>query len=119
MSARAPSAADSASRAGLRGVWASISGSFAAGASVLSAAAPWGAWAVDFAWAVGSSALLLALPIVVEIQREATVRVLQHQREVETAQLQDQARAQAGGLLQQAQALGNLIAGPVTPPAAA
>ena len=72
--ARAPSASDAASRAGLRGLWSSLSGSWAAGASALSAAAPWGAWAADFAWAAASSALLLALPLVVEIQREATVR---------------------------------------------
>ena len=100
---------------GLAGLWRGLSSAAGSAAALLASAAPWGVWAIDVGWAVASSALLLALPIVVEVQREATVRVLQHQRELETSQLQEQARAQAGGLLQQAQALGSLIAGPPKP----
>ena len=46
----------------------------------------------DYAWFIGSSALLLSIPILVELQRETTVLVLQRQREAEMAQMQEQAR---------------------------
>lgn len=76
-------------------------------------------WAADASWAIATTALLLAIPIVVEIQRETTVRVMQHQREVETQQIQEQARQAQGGILQQAQAFGALLTGtaPGGPPA--
>lgn len=50
--------------------------------------AQYASWAADASWAVASSAVLLAIPIVVELQRETTVRVMQHQREMETQQIQ-------------------------------
>lgn len=66
--------------------------------------------ASDFAWFVGTSALLIALPVLVEIQRETTVLVLQKQREVELAAIQEQARAQNGGVVEQVKGFGQLIA---------
>lgn len=59
---------------------------------------------------MGTSALLIALPVLVEIQRETTVLVLQKQREVELAAIQEQARAQNGGVVEQAKGFGQLIA---------
>ncbi len=44
-------------------------------------------WASDVTWAVGSSAVVLALPILIEIQRESTIMIVQRQREVEQASL--------------------------------
>lgn len=96
--ARAPSKEDAASRAGLRGALGGVLsalGALAAGASgVVLRAAPYASWAVDASWMLASSAVLLALPIVIEIQREATVRVLQHQRELENQQIQVRAALQ-------------------------
>lgn len=57
-------------------------------ASAIAKATPYAAWLGDLGWAVASSAVLLAIPIVVEIQRETTVRVMQKQREMETQQIQ-------------------------------
>ena len=45
---------------------------------------------LNFAWFAGSTAVLLTLPILVELNREHTVRVAQEQREA----LLDQVRAQ-------------------------
>lgn len=49
--------------------------------------------ASDYTWFLGSSALLLSLPMLIELQREATVMVLQRQREAEMSAMQEQARA--------------------------
>lgn len=116
MSGSARSSSSSVTAGGtIASLWRGLATTAGSASALLASAAPWGSWAVDVGWAVASSALLLALPIVIEVQREATVRIMQHQRELETTQLQEQARAQAGGLLQQAQALGTLIAGPPKP----
>lgn len=71
-------------------------------------------FAADFAWFVGTSALLVALPVLVEIQRETTVLVLQKQREVELAAIQEQARAQNGGVVEQVKGFGQMIAAAAT-----
>jgi hypothetical protein len=67
--------------------------------------------ASDYAWFLGSSALLLSLPIVVEIQREATVLVLQRQREAEIAQMQEQARALNASTLDNLRATASMMLG--------
>jgi hypothetical protein len=67
------------------------------------------ALAGDYAWFVGSSALLLTLPVLVEIQRETTVMVMQRQRETEIAQIQEQARMQNAGVLEQIKGMGQLL----------
>ncbi len=67
--------------------------------------------AVDYAWFFGTTALLLGLPIVVEVQREATVLVMQKQRELELSQIQEQARLQQGGMVEQLKGLGQMIGG--------
>lgn len=65
--------------------------------SLVSKATPYASWAGDLTWAVASSAVLLAIPIVVEIQRETTVRVMQKQREMETQQIQVSDKKQIRG----------------------
>jgi hypothetical protein len=77
--------------------------------------------ASDYAWFLGSSALLLSLPILVELQREATVLVLQRQREAEVAQMQEQARAMNASTLDNLKATASMIlgGGPPPPPGAA
>lgn len=64
---------------------------------------------MDWAWFIGSSALLLSLPILVEVQRETTVLLMQRQREMEAAQMQEQAKLQAGGVVEQVKGLGALL----------
>jgi hypothetical protein len=71
--------------------------------------------ALDYAWFAGSSALLLSIPILIEIQRETTVMVMQKQREVELNQMQEQLRMQHGGFVEQMKGLGNLVAGGAAP----
>lgn len=66
---------------------------------------------LDFAWFAGTTALLLTLPVLVEIQRETTVLVLQKQREQEMASVQEQAKHANGGVVEQIKGLGSLIAG--------
>ena len=77
--------------------------------------------ASDYAWFLGSSALLLSLPILVELQREATVLVLQRQREAEVAQMQEQARAMNASTLDNLRATASMMlgGGPPPPPGAA
>ncbi len=67
--------------------------------------------AVDYAWFAGTAALLLALPVLVEVQRETTVLLMQKQREAEVAQIQEQARLQQGGFVEQMKGLGQMVAG--------
>ena len=75
--------------------------------------------AADYAWFVGSSALLLALPIVVELQRETTVLVLQRQREAEMAQMQEQARMMNASTIENLRQTASMMmgGGPPPPPA--
>jgi hypothetical protein len=63
----------------------------------------------DYAWFAGSTALLLTLPMLVEIQRETTVLVMQRQREQELAQVQEQARHANVGVVEQMKGLGSLL----------
>jgi len=65
----------------------------------------------DYAWFLGSSALLLSLPVLVEIQREATIVVLQRQREQEVAQMQEQARALNASTLDNLRATASMMMG--------
>lgn len=67
--------------------------------------------AIDYAWFAGSTALLLAIPVLIEVQRETTVMVMQKQREAELMQIQEQARAQQAGFADQLKGLGALIGG--------
>ena len=67
-------------------------------------------FALDYAWFLGTTALLLTLPVVVEIQRETTVLVLQKQREQEILSVQEQARMSSGGVVDQIRSLGSLMA---------
>jgi len=61
---------------------------------------------------VGSTAVLLALPVLLEIQRETTVMVMQKQREREMAEAAEQARVAGGpGLLDTVKALGGMVVG--------
>ena len=57
----------------------------------------------------GSTAVLLTLPVLVEIQRETTVLVLQRQKEQEMAQLQEQAKAANAGVVDQLKNFGSLV----------
>ena len=70
----------------------------------------------DYAWFVGSSALLLSLPVLVEIQRESTILMLQRQREQEVAQMQEQARALNASTLDNLRATASMIMGSGPPP---
>ncbi len=71
--------------------------------------------AVDYAWFAGTAALLLTLPVLVEVQRETTVLLMQKQREAEVAQIQEQARLQQGGFVEQMKGLGQMIGGAAGP----
>jgi hypothetical protein len=63
----------------------------------------------DYAFFLGSGALLLALPIIVEIQRETTVLVMQKQQELSQAQMQETAKQQNASVVDQVRGLGSLI----------
>lgn len=65
-----------------------------------STVAPYVSSAADAAWALGATALLLAIPVIVEVQRETTVMVMQKQREVEMQQMQEQTKMSQPGLAQ-------------------
>ena len=65
----------------------------------------------DYAWFVGSSALLLSLPILIELQRETTVMVLQRQRENEMAMMQEQARMMNASAIDNLRATANMMMG--------
>lgn len=67
--------------------------------------------ALDYAWFAGSTALLLSIPILIEIQRETTVMVMQRQREAEIAQIHEQAKMQHGGFVEQMKGLAALAGG--------
>lgn len=67
--------------------------------------------ALDFAWFAGSTALLISLPILIELQRETTVVVLQRQREVETRQTFEQAKQMNPGIIDQAKGVISLVTG--------
>lgn len=64
---------------------------------------------LNYAWLFGSTAVLLTLPVLVEIQRETTVLVLQRQKEQEMAQLQEQAKAANAGVVDQLKNFGSLV----------
>ena len=66
-------------------------------------------WLLDYAWFFGSTALLLTLPVLVEIQRETTVLVMQRQKEQEMLQMQEQAKATNAGVIDQLKGLGQLL----------
>ena len=66
-------------------------------------------WLLDYAWFFGSTALLLSLPVLVEIQRETTVLVMQRQKEMEMVQMQEQAKAANAGVIDQLKGFGNLV----------
>lgn len=57
--------------------------------------------ALDFAWFAGSTALLVSLPILIELQRETTVLTLQKQRELETRMTYEQAKQMNPGIIDQ------------------
>ena len=65
----------------------------------------------DYAWFVGSSALLMSLPILIELQRETTVMVLQRQRENEMAMMQEQARMMNASAIDNLRATANMMMG--------
>ena len=67
--------------------------------------------AVDFAWFAGSTALLVSLPILIELQRETTVLVLQRQREVETRMTFEQAKQMNPGIIDQAKGVLSMVTG--------
>ncbi len=64
---------------------------------------------LDYVWFFGSTAVLLTLPVLVEVQRETTVLVLQRQKEQEMAQLQEQAKAANAGVVDQLKNFGQLV----------
>ena len=66
-------------------------------------------WLLDYAWFFGSTALLLTLPVLVEIQRETTVLVMQRQKEQEMLQMQEQAKAANAGVIDQLKGFGSLV----------
>jgi hypothetical protein len=68
-------------------------------------------WALDCAWFAGSTALLVSLPILIELQRETTVMVLQRQREFETQQMHEQAKLQNAGVFEQVKQTANVLLG--------
>ena len=72
----------------LSSTWINVSNITTSVVNLAFRAAPYASWAIDASWMIASSAVLLSLPIIVEIQREATVRVMQHQRELENQQIQ-------------------------------
>ena len=80
------------------------------GPVLLASVVPTLSYLTDFAWFAGSTALLLALPMLVEIQRETTVLVMQRQREQELTQVQEQARQANVGVVEQMKGLGTLLA---------
>ncbi len=80
-----------------------------------SRALPLLAFALDYAWFLGTTGLLLTLPVLVEIQRETTVLVMQKQREAEMASVQEQAKHANGGVVEQMKGLGALIASSAAP----
>lgn len=68
-------------------------------------------WAADASWAIASTAVLVAIPVVIEVQRETTVKVLQKQKEMEVQAMEQQIKAQSGGI---AGSLKTLFTGPET-----
>jgi len=62
---------------------------------------------LNFAWFAGSTAVLLTLPLLVELNREHTVRVAQEQREAMLSQVRQQAQQQST-FGQMSSVLGNL-----------
>ncbi len=67
--------------------------------------------AVDYAWFFGTAAVLLSLPVLMEVQRETTIMMLQKQREMEMAQMQEQARQQHASLVDQIKGFGQIMGG--------
>ena len=87
------------------------------GVQALSASAlPALSYLSDYAFFLGSGALLLALPIIVEIQRETTVLVMQKQQELSQAQMQEQAKQQNASVVDQVRGLGSLLVSSTTAP---
>ncbi len=65
--------------------------------------------AIDYAWFFGTAAVLLSVPVLIEVQRETTVLMLQKQREMEMAQMQEQARQQHASLVDQIKGFGQIM----------
>lgn len=88
-----------------------IQGVSSAAARFATRASPYASAALDYAWYAGSTALLLSIPILIEVQRETTVMVMQRQREAEIAQINEQAKMQHGGFVEQMKGLAALAGG--------
>lgn len=111
-----PLIADSPPRAGVLASLARLTSRIAEGAgSAAALVLPAFSYALDYAWFLGATGLLLALPVLVEIQRETTVLVIQKQREAEMASVQEQAKNANAGVVDQIKGLGTLIASASAP----
>jgi hypothetical protein len=95
----------------LRSIRRPFSAVYSFSSRLVSRAAPYFSLALDYAWFAGSTALLLTLPLLIEVQRETSVLILQKQREQEIAMIQEQAKLQNGGMLEQVKAMANMAAG--------
>ena len=108
------SALVAASRAA-RGLLSSLRGGVAAllgrSRSLLSGIVDSVPTALDYAWFVGSTALLLSLPLLVEVQRESSILVMQRLRERELEAIQQQARMQNAGMLEQLKNMAAMASG--------
>jgi hypothetical protein len=72
-------------------------------------------WGADTAWAIASTAVIVALPVLVEVQRETTVMVMQKQREREITDMQEQAKVQNGGFVEQMSGMAKMLTGAPVP----
>jgi Mitochondrial import receptor subunit Tom22 len=73
----------------------------------------------DTAWFLASSTLLIALPVLVEMQRETTVLVMQREKEIQMKQMRDQITQMNMSMLDQTKAIaGSLLGAGPQPPAA-
>ena len=95
----------------LRSIRRPFSAVFSFSSRLVTRVAPYFSMALDYAWFAGSTALLLTLPLLIEVQRETSVLILQKQREQEIAMIQEQAKLQNGGMLEQVKAMANMAAG--------
>lgn len=88
-----------------------VAAAYNGAANLVSRASPYLTWAADASWAIASTAVLVAIPVVIEVQRETTVKVLQKQKEMEVQAMEQQIKAQSGGI---AGSLKTLFTGPET-----
>lgn len=120
---RAPKRADVAKNSGLQATYSRMEQSVEAIMKRLSVAynrVSWAvSWAGDASWAIGTTAALLSIPILLELQRETTLLTLQRQRDIELQSIQEQARMMNGGVLEQMKGVGSLITGALSGGAAA